>query len=66
MSADNAVFYREIDDKWWVMYGFASCEYKDSDFRERGDCFETRESALIHAHAVADTYDVLEYGVCRY
>jgi hypothetical protein len=64
MSADNAIFVREINGDWYIKEGAMSSEKPWTDeWYDDADRFSYRADALDHAHNLMDEYGVVEYGV---
>jgi len=64
MSADNAVFVRQIDNYWYVQEGSMSNDDPWADeWYDGADSFCSRGDALNHAHDMVDRIGVVEYGV---
>lgn len=63
MSADNGIYYRQIDGLWYVMHGFASDEYTDAHFVENGRKHDALDECMLCAHDLAEEQTKLEYGI---
>lgn len=64
MSADNAIYYRQIGDKWYVMEGVDSCDRTNDDYLRYAARFDSRPECLEAAANLADSMELLEYGIC--
>lgn len=65
MSANNAVFVKQIDGTWHVRHGFiTSGDPFDEEWHiEEADTYDSKADALLAAHEKVDELGVVEYGV---
>ena len=67
MSADNAIFYRQIGKAWYLMEGTASAmPYSDEAFQRAGQGCETLAQCLDKAQGMAEGMTLLEYGIMHH
>ena len=63
MSADNGIFYREIDGKWWMMHGFVSDQYSNADYKKYGARYPNRGVCVNACRRIVSSFCVLEHGI---
>lgn len=61
MSADNLIFVKKINGKWWVWMTFASNIKRQP--RKDDMSFNTHKEAIAYAQGWARGETVVEYGI---
>jgi hypothetical protein len=61
MSSDNAIFYIEYGDEWFVWHGSLSADYYEPETFENG--FPSKEEAISFANALHDKIGYTEGGI---
>jgi len=62
MSADNVIYIRNIDNKWWVWESCLSANQFEPD-KKKDIYFETEKEAEKYAIKLFDNINYVEYGI---
>ena len=62
-SNEDVIFYRRIDDRWYVIHGHRGEVYSRSHFRLHGPYFDAREEAIAHAQKLAQRLGIPDANV---